>query len=277
MRTSLNINNKLTMITEMRNDTIFQVLEYDNLEGASDLSTTIQLNFMKESQVKLKQVRIILDDTAVKIEAGALSYMKGNIEIKNKTGGVVGLSKKLFASKVTGEGMFKPTFIGTGEIFLEPSFGHYTLIELEDEEIIIDDGMFYACEEGIEVGVVMQKSISSMVFGNDGLYQTKLKGSGIVVLEIPVPEKEILRCKLYKDSLKVDGNIALLRTGNVEFTVKKSGTSLIGTALNGEGLLNVYEGTGEVWIAPTKSIYNELSEEDLNKLTNTQRSSNTEI
>ena len=277
MKTSLNINNKLTMISEMRNDTIFQILEYDNLEGADDFSTSMQLNFMKESQVKLKQPRIILDNTAVKIEAGALSYMKGDIEIRNKAGGVVGLGKKFFASKVTGESMFKPVFKGTGEIFLEPSFGHYTLIELEDEEIIVDDGMFYACEEEVEVGVSMQKSVSSMVFGNEGIYQTKLKGSGIVLLEIPVPEKEILRCKLYKDTLKVDGNIALLRTGNIDFTVEKSGTTLIGSGLNGEGLLNVYRGTGEVWLAPTKSIYNELSESGLNQLTNTSESSNTKI
>lgn len=277
MRTSLNINNKLTMVSEMRNDTIFQVLEYDNLEGANDLSTSVQLNFMKESQIKLKQVRIILEDSAVKLEAGALSYMKGDIEIRSKTGGVIGLGKKLFASKVTGEAMIKPVFEGSGEIFLEPTFGHYALIELEDEEIIVDDGMFYACEEEIEVGIAMQKNVSSMVFGNEGLYQTKLSGSGIVLLEIPVPEKEILRCKLYKDTLKVDGNIALLRTGNVDFTVEKSGTSLIGTALNGEGLLNVYRGTGEVWIAPTKAIYNELSEFGLSSLTNPSGSHNTEI
>ena len=277
MKTSLNINNKLTMVSEMRSDSIFQILEYDNLEGADDLSTAMQLNFMKETQVKLKQVRIILDDTAVKIESGALSYMKGNIEIKSKTGGVVSIGKKLFGSKVTGESMFKPVFKGTGEIFLEPSFGHYALIELEDEEIIVDDGMFYACDEDIEVGVAMQKSISSILFGNEGLYQLKLKGTGIVLLEIPVPEKEILRCKLYKDTLKVDGNTVILRTGNIDFTVEKSGTNLIGTAINGEGLLNVYRGTGEVWISPTRSIYNQLSRSGLGELAKSSESSNTEI
>ena len=88
MKTSLNISNKLTMVSEMRNDSIFQVLEYDNLEGANNLSTSMQLNFMKESQVKLKQIRIILDDSSVKLEPGSLSYMKGNIEIKNKSGGL---------------------------------------------------------------------------------------------------------------------------------------------------------------------------------------------
>ena len=33
MRTSLNIENKINMITEMRGDSVFQVLEYDSLKG----------------------------------------------------------------------------------------------------------------------------------------------------------------------------------------------------------------------------------------------------
>ena len=74
---------------------------------------------------------------------------------------------------------------------------------------------------------IMHKSISSYDFWiMKGYIKLKLSGSGIVVLEIPVPEKEILRCKLFKDTLKVDGNFAILRTGNIEFTVEKSGTSI---------------------------------------------------
>ncbi|MCI6692151.1 MULTISPECIES: AIM24 family protein [unclassified Clostridium] len=266
MITSENMKNRMNMISEMKNESTFQILEYDNLQGAMDLNTALQINLMKDSSIRLKQIRIILDDSEVKIEAGALSYMKGDIEIVNKTGGIIGLGKKFFSSKVTGESMFKPVLRGTGEVFLEPSFGHFTLIELEDEEIIIDDELFYACEEGIEVEPVMQKSISSMIFGKEGIYQTRLRGSGIVVLEIPVPEKEIFRCKLFRDVLKIDGNFAILRSGNIEFTVEKSGTTLVGTALNGEGLLNVYRGTGEVWLVPTESIYSNLKERGLRDL-----------
>lgn len=266
MITSDNIKNRITMISEMKNESTFQILEYDSLQGARDLNTALQIKLMKDSGIRLKQVRIILDDSSVKIEAGALSYMKGNIDIITKTGGIVVLGKKLFSSKVTGESMFKPVLRGTGEVFLESSFGYFTLIELEDEEIIIDDKLFYACEEGIEVEPIMQKNISSMFFGKEGLYQTKLSGSGIVVLEIPVPEKEILRCKIFRDTLKVDGNFAILRSGNIEFTVEKSGTTLVGTAINGEGLLNVYNGTGEVWLVPTSSIYDTLKESGLKDL-----------
>ena len=276
MRTSMNIQNKLTMLSEMRNDSKFQILEFDRLEGATDVGTALGLQIMNDSGIKLRQVRIILEDSSVKLESGALSYMKGEIEIKTKTGGVVGLGKKFLNSKLTGETMFKPTYEGTGEIFLEPSFGHFALIELEDEEIIVDDGLFYACEEDDEVGAAMQKSVSSMLFGNEGIYQTSISGSGIVVLEIPVPESEIFKCKLFNDTLKVDGNFAVLRTSNIKFTVEKS-SSLIGSVTNGEGLLNVYSGTGEVWLLPTMSIYQDLRLEGLNSLANPEGSRNTEV
>ena len=134
MRTSLNIENKINMITEMRGDSVFQVLEYDSLKGGNSLELEVKLNQMKEANIKLRQVRIILEDSSVNIEKGALSYMRGPISMKNKIGGPIGLGKKLFSSKVTGESTFKPKYEGTGDIFLEPSFGHYALIELEDDE-----------------------------------------------------------------------------------------------------------------------------------------------
>ena len=276
MRTTINSQNKLTMLSEMSNECKFQVLEYDVLEGATDINTALGLKIMNDSGIKLRQVRIILEDSSVKLESGALSYMKGDIDIKNKMGGVVGLGKKFFNSKLTGETMFKPTYEGTGEIFLEPSFGHYALIELEDEEIVVDDGLFYACEEGVEVGSAMQKSVSSALFGNEGLYQTSISGSGIVVLELPVPESEVFKCKLFNDTLKVDGNFVALRTSNVKFTVEKS-SSIIGSMSNGEGLLNVYRGTGEVWLLPTKSVYNDIKVKGLEKMSDPSGERNTEL
>ena len=279
MRTSLNIENKINMITEMRGDSVFQVLEYDSLKGGNSLELAVKLNQMKEANIKLRQVRIILEDSSVNIEKGALSYMRGPISMKNKIGGPIGLGKKLFSSKVAGESTFKPKYEGTGDIFLEPSFGHYALIELEDDEIIVDDGLFYACESSVEITAHMNKSLSSMVLGNEGVFQTKLSGNGIVVLEIPVPEEEVFKCKINNDVLKVDGNFAILRTGDIEFTVEKSSKSLVSTATGGEGLLNVFRGTGEVWLIPTKSVYEKLEKgwNSLRPLTDPKGSSNTKV
>lgn len=276
MRTTINSDNKLIMLSQMSNDAKFQILEYDKLNGATDMETALGLNIMNDAGIKLRQVRIILQDSSVKLEPGALSYMKGDIIIKTKMPGIIGLGKKFFSSKVTGEDMFKPTYEGSGEIFLEPSFGHYVLVELEDEEIVVDDGMFYACEDSIEVGVTSQKTVSSVLLGNEGVFQVSLKGSGIVVLELPVPESEVFKCKLSNDTLKVDGNFVALRSGRIEFSVEKS-SSIIGSTVNGEGFLNVYSGIGEVWILPTKSIYYDLKTMGINKMSDPDGKSNTEI
>jgi len=258
MRSSLNFTNKLNMLSEMECESKFQILEYENLDGATDVQTAFGLNVIRQSGIKLKQIRIILDDSAIRLEPGSLSYMKGNIEIKNKPGGLLGFGKKIISSKLTGETAFKPSYSGTGEIFLEPSFGHFALIELEDDEIIVSDDMFYACEDGIDVNAAMQKNVSSAFLGNEGLYQTRIEGNGIVALKVPVPESEIFKCILINDTLKVDGNFAILRTGNIEFSVEKSSKSIVGTVLSGEGMVNVYRGTGEVWLMPTKSAYKDL-------------------
>jgi len=273
MRSSLKFTNKLNMLSEMECESKFQILEYENLDGATDVETAFGLNIIRQSGIKLKQIRIILEDSSVKLEPGSLSYMKGNIEVKNKSGGLIGFGKKIISSKLTGETAFKPTYSGTGEIFLEPSFGHFALIELEDDEIIVSDNMFYACEEDIDVNAAMQKNISSTFLGNEGLYQTRIEGNGIVALKVPVPESEIFKCILINDTLKVDGNFAILRTGNIEFSVEKSSKSIIGTAINGEGLVNVYRGTGEVWLIPTKNVYKELKmsgASEINKLQSEQ-------
>lgn len=276
MRSSLNFTNKLNKLAEMENDSIFQILEYENLEGAADVETALGLNIIRKSGIKLKQIRIVLDDSSVILEPGALSYMKGNIRISSRTGGVFGLGKKLISSKLTGETVFKPTYSGTGEIFLEPSFGNFALIELEDDEIIVDDGLFFACESSVEVGVSMQRNLSAALLGDESLCQTKISGNGIVALEIPVPESEIFKCVLIDDTLKVDGNFAILRTGNIEFTVEKSSKSIVGSVTSGEGLVNVYRGSGEVWLVPTKSVYGDLKLRGLAEMKKPQRKMDTE-
>lgn len=276
MRSSLNFTNKLSKLAEMENDSIFQILEYENLEGATDVESAFGLNIIRESGIKLKQIRIALENSSVILEPGALSYMKGNIKISSKTGGVLGFGKKLISSKLTGETVFKPTYSGTGEIFLEPSFGNFALIELEDDEIIVDDGLFFACESSVEVGVTIQRNLSAALLGDETLCQTKISGIGIVALEIPVPESEIFKCILIDDTLKVDGNFAILRTGNIEFTVEKSSKSIVGSVTSGEGLVNVYRGSGEVWLVPTKSVYSDLKSKGLNEMRKSQHRMNTE-
>ena len=90
-----------------------------------------------------------------------------------------------------------------------------------------------------------------LVAGNEGLFNLGIQGYGALCLESPCPKEELIEVTLDNDELKVDGNMALAWSGSLNFTVERSGKSLIGSAASGEGLVNVYRGTGKVLLAPT--------------------------
>ena len=132
-------------------------------------------------------------------------------------------------------------------------------MELDNDSIIVDKGLFFCCSAEIDLKAVSQKNVSSAVLGGEGIFQIELKGSGIVVLELIVPESEIVPYELKNgEELKVDGNFAIARTSGVSFSVTKSDKSLLSSAINGEGLLNTFKGEGTVWLAPTAPMYNRL-------------------
>lgn len=237
----------------------FEVIAINNLGGAKDPKMAMNLYFAQQAGLVIRQVRIRLHNSAVKTEAGALYYYLGNIFSEAKMGGVGGVLKKALVGSVTTENAIKPTYKGDGLMLLEPSYKHYMLMKLDNESIIVDKGLFYCCSDSIEISASSQKNVSSALLGGEGLFQMKLSGSGIVVLECDVPSDEIVMYRINKgEELKVDGNFAIARTEGVQFSVTKSDKSLIGSALNGEGFLNTFTGEGAVWLAPTAPIYHKL-------------------
>jgi hypothetical protein len=59
-----------------------------------------------------------------------------------------------------------------------------------------------------------------------------------------------VRIGLEQCVLKVDGNFAIAWSDSLNFTVERSGKTLVGSAASGEGFVNVYRGTGKVLLAP---------------------------
>lgn len=49
---------------------------------------------------------------------------------------------------------------------------------------------------------------------------------------------------------KIDGNFAIAWSNTLNFTVERTTKTLIGSAASGEGLVNVYRGTGRILVAP---------------------------
>jgi uncharacterized protein (AIM24 family) len=228
----------------------FTVIEYKE-----DLSSTTMLEaesnfFMSKSNMRNKQLMVELKNSEVMLSAGAMQYMVGNIEMTTGIKGVGGLMRNLVSSAVTGTSAIKPLYKGTGTILLETTYKYLWLIDVDNDHVVIDDGMFLACETSLEIAVVARKNISSAVLGGEGLFNLSAKGKGILALEAPIPTEEAVVVELQNDVLKVDGNFALMWSNTLDFTVEKSGKTKIGSAASGEGLVNVYRGTGMVWLAP---------------------------
>ncbi|MGO4545118.1 AIM24 family protein [Paenibacillus sp. 2TAB23] len=236
----------------------FTVIEYKE-----DLSNTTMLEaqsnfFMSKSNMRNKQLMIEIKNSEVMLSAGAMQYMLGNIEMTSGVKGVGGLMRNLVSSAVTGTSAVKPLYKGTGTILLETTYKYLWLIDVDNDHIVIDDGMFLACETTLEIGVSARKSLSSAALGGEGLFNLSAKGKGILALEAPIPSEEAVVIELQNDVLKVDGNFALMWSNSLDFTVEKSGKTRMGSAASGEGLVNVYRGTGMVWLAPLMQYGNGL-------------------
>ncbi|KYC41375.1 hypothetical protein WA1_21980 [Scytonema hofmannii PCC 7110] len=190
----------------------------------------------------LRLVKVILQNETVRTESGALYYMRGNITMQSKTPSAGGFLKSL----ATGENIFRPTYTGTGELYLEPSLSGFHIMELNGTEWILDSGAYWASDGNVEVGVERNKLLSGLI-GGEGLFQTKVKGRGQVVMMAQGPVEVV---QLQNDRLVVDGNFAIARTNTLNYRVEKATKSILGSMTSGEFLVNTFEGTGTILLAP---------------------------
>ena len=208
--------------------------------------------FASAMNVRKRQVLIELNGNAFTISAGAMQWISGDVNMAADVKGIGDLCGKAISSKVTKESAIKPKYKGRGLVMLEPTY-KYILLEDVGEwgGLVLEDGLFLACESTINQKVVARTNLSSAVLGNEGLFNLCLTGQGIAVLESPVPRDELITFDLNNDVLKIDGNMAIAWSNSLEFRVEKSSKSLVGSAVAGEGFVNVYRGTGKVLMAPT--------------------------
>jgi len=259
--------NNMTVLDSVDKDNFkVEILQYNSLTGSDDPSLAKNLYYAQKAGMSLKQVKVTLKDSGVIVEPGALYFHKGAITCDANIGGVGGLAKKMIKKKLTNEAAFNPLYRGTGEVFLEPSFSHFLIVKLDNGSIIVDKGIFYCSESSLEIGVASQKNITAGLLGGEGWFQTKISGTGVCVLESPVPMGEILKYSLNNERLQVDGNFALLRSDSVRFSVESSSKGIAGRLTSGEGLLQTFEGTGAVWLAPTQPVYRSISSRSLSSL-----------
>ena len=237
------------------------MLEYIQDASVSPMNAQTEY-FMSKMNVRRRQVVIdIVKEHSAIIQAGAMQWMSGNVQATSGVKGVGDFLGKALKGAVTKETAVKPEYVGKGCLVLEPTYKYILLVDLAQwgaEGMTIEDGMFLASDGNVKNKIVTRKNVSSAVLGGEGFFNLSLYGNGVVALESNVPEDELIEVVLENDELKIDGNLAVCWSSNLDFTVERTTKTLVGSAVSGEGLVNVYRGTGRVLmcpVAPTTSLY----------------------
>ena len=238
----------------------FGILEYTSDASVAPWNAESEY-FMAKMGVRRRQVIIQLNgnNTAI-VQAGAMQWMAGQLQATTGIKGAGNLLGKFIKGAVTNESAVKPEYTGQGVLALEPTYKYLILEDVGSwgSGMTIEDGMFLACSGTVKNKLVARRNLSSAALGGEGLFNLSLYGEGVVALESNVPREELIEFDLNNDELKIDGNLAVCWSSNLSFTVERTTSTLIGSAVSGEGLVNVYRGTGKVLmcpVAPTGSIY----------------------
>lgn len=240
--------------------TVDQLGPFTVIEYLRDLSVTpgsaMTVYYCNEMNVRKRQVLCDLGQADITIQAGAMQWMVGDVKATTGVKGVGDLLGKAIRGKATGESATKPEYTGSGTLVLEPTYKHLILMDAAEwnGSVVLDDGLFLACDSRLQHKAVMRSNFSSAVAGGEGLFNLSLNGTGVFCIESDCPKEELVEITLKDDVLKVDGNFAIAWSNSLQFTVERSSKSLIGSAASGEGLVNVYRGTGKVLLAPVTKL-----------------------
>ena len=233
----------------------FSILEFEKDISVSRENAVTEY-YMGQMNIRKRQIMVTLNGTqSVVVQAKAMQLTTGSVSATTGIKGVGDLFGKMAKSVVTKESVIKPEYVGNGVIILEPTYKYIILQDVETwgaTGMAIEDGMFLACDGNVKHTIIARSNLSSAIAGGEGLFNLCMVGKGIVALESNVPEEELIEFELNNDTIKIDGNMAIAWTGGLKFTVERSGKSLIGSAASGEGLVNVFSGTGKVLVSPVK-------------------------
>ena len=251
-------NNERKYVSSLGN---FHVLEYQSDASVAPENARNEY-FMSKMGVRRRQIVIELNgkESAI-IQAGSMQWMAGHVKATTGIKGVGDLVGKMVKGAITKETAVKPEYVGNGILVLEPTYKYLILVDVGswgEKGMTIEDGIFYACSGTVKNKLTARKTISSTVLGKEGFFNLSLVGEGVAALESNVPYEELVEVELDNDELKIDGNLAVCWSSGLEFTVERSTKTLVGSAVSGEGFVNVYRGTGKVLmspVAPTASLY----------------------
>jgi uncharacterized protein (AIM24 family) len=190
-------------------------------------------------------VRAVLKSESIRAEAGALCYLRGQIRMQAPLPG----PRAWLRASLSDESVIRPTYSGTGEIFLEASLGGFYAFELHERPWILERGAYWASEASVDLAVHRETAWNSFWLGEGFVdFQTKVSGHGKVVLNSSGPVEEI---DLGDEELSVEGRLVIARSSRVKFSLRRPSRGRLSSWMSGEKMLRIYRGPGRVLMSAT--------------------------
>ena len=191
-------------------------------------------------------VDMTLDNETVRAEAGALSYLTGDIKVHSK---LIPSIPSAIKSVLALQAIYRPTYTGTGVVTLLSSLGGFHVMDLDDENWILERGTYWASEGNVDVSFHRVDFWTAYRAGEPIIYlQTRVKGSGKVAVRTRGPIEEITLAEDQK--VAVDGKSVIGWSSSVRFRVRRPTDNFFGKLTSGQGRLRVFFGPGRVLLNP---------------------------
>ncbi len=213
-----------------------------------------------KTQIQKSESRFALENNcllATKIE-GRLWIKKGVMvayqgELIFRREGFFDWGVGLWLKRVTiGEGIKLTKVDGRGTLYLADGGKQITLIELENEDIVVNGNNVLMFEDTISYNITRMKKISTMVSG--GIYKLKFSGSGY--LAITTYQQPLALRVTESEPLTTDPNCTVAWSASLEpkIVVDTSLRTLFGRS-SGETIRMLFRGEGFVVIQPYEEVY----------------------
>lgn len=186
---------------------------------------------------------------SVRVEAGAMAMMRGDVTAKTSTGG--GFFKGL-KRMVAGENFFVNDFVSAsgGEVGVAATLpGDMKLITLAGSaDLMVQSGSWIASDPSIEFDASWGGA--KTFFAGEGLVLVKCWGTGDVLVASygAIVEHQLAAGEV----LTIDSGHVVAFESGVSFTVSKAGNWKT-TILGAEGLVANFTGPGRVWMQTRSS------------------------
>lgn len=133
----------------------FKVIEYVR-ELSLTPSEAQTAYYSSKMNIRKRQVICDVSQSSIILQAGAMQWTVGNVNATTGVKGVGDFFSKTMRGAVTKESAIKPEYTGDGLLVLEPTYQHILLLDMDDwnHSIVLDDGLFLACEASLKPPIV---------------------------------------------------------------------------------------------------------------------------